>query len=216
MKITEEQLREIYPHCRYPEEWARPLSQAFDKFELNSPVRIAAFLGQVGVESAELNKIEENLIYSPQRIQAVWPSRFPTVEDALLYGRNPEKLANNVYANRLGNGPEKSGDGFRYRGRGILQITGKDNYALIGRLINLPSLVQRPDFLIDKKHAAASGCAFWQHNRLNDLADTIADNDLKARVKMITKKVNGGTHGLDKRIDFTERALFVLDEDFDA
>lgn len=216
MNITESQLRNIVPHCRYPEEWTRPLSQACERFEINTVPRIAAFLGQVAVESAELNRVEENLIYSPQRIVAVWPSRFASVEAALPYGRNPEKLANRVYANRMGNGPESSGDGFRYRGRGLIQVTGRGNYERVGNLLDLPSLVQQPDKLVNKKFAALSAAAFWADKKLNEIVDQVFEKDLERCVRLVTKTVNGGEHGLAQRLAFTSAAVTELDEGFDV
>lgn len=216
MKITEDAIRMILPFCRYPEEWVRPLTQACEKFEINTPARLATFIAQVGHESSHLNKLEENLIYSPQRIVAVWPKHFESVEAALPYGRNPEKLANKVYADRMGNGAEKSGDGFLFRGRGLIQITGRENYEKIGKMLDLPSLTQRPDFLTDKRHAAMSAAAFWADKKLNEEADKLGTSKLKTVVKNITKRVNGGLHGLDERVTFTERALAVFDEGFDV
>jgi len=216
MQVSLEQLKDILPHCRYPEDWVRPLNDAMFSREIaNKLQRVCAFLGQIAVESAELNRTEENLAYSPQRIMAVWPTRFKDLEEALAYGRNPERLGNKVYADRMGNGPVESGDGFRYRGRGLIQITGRSNYNRIGELMGLPALAEHPDKLVTPRYAALSAAVFWEDNGLNDIADTITAKNLKARVKAITKRVNGGVHGLDERLAFTEKALEVLDQGFE-
>ena len=193
----------------------KPLNMAMEKFEIDKNVqRVATFLGQIAVESAQMNRLEENLNYSRRRLQAVWPRRFPDAESTLKYGHNPERLANKVYANRLGNGPEQSGDGFRYRGRGLMQITGRDNYARMGRLMNLPTLIEMPDYLIEPRHAALSAAAFWNKNNLNHAADMLSTEDTHAIIRGITKRINGGTHGLENRVKFTHQALRVLDEGF--
>ncbi len=215
MKLTGSQIQQIMPQARFVETWVKPLNQAMEKFEIDRNVqRVAAFLAQIAVESAQMNRLEENLNYSRRRLQAVWPSRFPDAESTFNYGHNPERLANKVYANRLGNGPEQSGDGFRYRGRGLMQITGRDNYVKMGRLMNLPTLVEMPDYLIEPRHAALSAAAFWDKSNLNHAADMLSTEDMRAIVRGITKRINGGYHGLDERLNFTERALRILDEGF--
>ena len=216
MQLTVAQLQECLPRCRFPEEWIRPLNQAFERFNINTVQRIAAFLGQIAVESGQMHYLQENMSYRARRIVQVWPSRFATAEDAAPYARNPERLANKVYANRMGNGPENTGDGFRYRGRGLMQVTGRDNYTRMSRLINMPGLVDKPDYLLEPRYAAMSAAAFWESHGLNAEADELGNIKLEACVKIITRRVNGGTHGLDERIEFTERALSVLDEGFNV
>jgi len=179
-------------------------------------MRIAAFLGQIAHESGELKRVQEDLRYSPQRIHKMWPARFPTVESALKYGRNPERLGNVVYANRMGNGDEKSGDGFKFRGRGLMQITGRANYERMAKLLDLPALVDRPDYLLEPRYAALSAAAFWSDNGLNREADKIENEPLLNVVTTITKTINGGTNGLDERLEYTERALDYLDMEFAA
>lgn len=200
--ITEKQIRQIMPRCAYPGEWVRPLEQTCARFEINTPLRIAAFLSQLAVESAELNRVEENLTYSPQRISAVWPKRFPTTASARLYSRNPEKLANVVYANRLGNGNEASGDGYKYHGRGLIQVTGKENYEKVGLVLDL-QLTKYPEWLLQPINAALSAGAFWQLKELNTLAD-------KGDIVGLSKAVNGGEHGLEQRKAYYAKALEVL------
>lgn len=207
----------VAPQCRFPEEWVRPLNQAMDRFGISESVpRAAAFLGQVAYESQQLNVLQENLNYAPQRIVAVWPTRFPTLESALPFGRNPEKLANRVYADRLGNNKESSGDGFRYRGRGLLQITGRANYEEIGKRIDMPTLIEMPDYLVEHRHAAMSAAAFWDWQGLNELADTYTGKNLKRWVRAITKKVSGSYDTAPERTDFTRKALWALDKEMAA
>ncbi len=213
MLITKEILGHVFPHCRDPEQWVRPLEQAMDEFEINTKMRVAAFLGQIGHESSELNKVVENMIYRARRIHEVWKNRFPTIESAQPYARNPEKLANKVYANRLGNGDEGSGDGFLFRGRGLIQITGRENYDRIGELIGFPNLVQMPNHLQENKYAALSAAAFWADKGLNKKADALTDENFDNGMRFITKKVRGTETTWEDRKDFVVRALEVLPED---
>jgi putative chitinase len=216
LSITETDLRCVLQYCRYPEEWVRPLNDAMQKFGIaENEKRIAAFLGQIGVESSHLNHMQENMSYSPQRIFEVWSKRFESLEEALPYGRNPEKLANRVYADRMGNGPEQSGDGFRYRGRGLLQITGRANYKRVSELLDLPGLIEMPDHLCEPRIAALSAAAWWEDKNCNQLADAIDEDNLDEPVKKLTKRVNGGLRELEKRTKITELALDILTEDYD-
>lgn len=214
--INKAEILFVMPNCRHPEDWTRPLSQAMEKFQINNPMRKAAFIGQIAHESGELNRVQESLNYSPRRVMEVWPERFKDFAEATQFARNPEKLANRVYADRLGNGPEESGDGFFYRGRGLLQITGRANYTRMAELMDLPSIVTMPDKLTLPKYAAESAAAFWADKKLNELADDLAMDPIEDVVKAITRKVNGGLHGLEERINFTNFALEVLDVEFAA
>lgn len=152
------------------------------------------FLGQILHESGRLERVVENLNYSPERLMAVWPARFPTHAGAQLYARNPAKLAEKVYGGRLGN--DEPGDGARYIGRGLLQVTGKDNYRAVGKVLGL-DLVRFPDLLADPRTALLASIAWWEA-RIPDGA--------MGDVKRVTKLVNGGTHGLDDRVALTNRA----------
>lgn len=214
--IDKDEIQYIMPNCRFPEEWVRPLSQAMSRFHINTVQRKAAFLGQIAQESAELNTLQENLSYSPQRIVEVWPDRFADLEAAKPFARNPERLGNCVYADRLGNGSEASGDGFRFRGRGLIQVTGRANYARIGKLLDLPGLLQQPDSLLEPRYAALSAAAFWYDKKLNQAADEINGNKYKTVVRKITRTINGSDHGLDRRNEFTDRGLLILDREFAA
>lgn len=208
MKVTAQQLKIIMPKCN-TDQWLNALNQAMTKFEINTSARIAAFLAQVAHESSETTILSENLNYSAVRLTQVWPQRFPSVVLAQAYAKNPEKLANFVYAGRGGNGSSASGDGWRYRGRGLFQLTTKDNYRLAGQALSLP-LVDKPDLLLLPEVAALTAAQFWQRLGLNVLADhQVGDNDEKDFEK-ISIKINGGKVGLAERKRYWQLAKKVL------
>jgi putative chitinase len=188
------QLKAGMPTIKEPGGWVEPLNQALERFNITTTPRIAAFLAQLAVESQELNRLDENLNYTPARLTAVWPKRFPTVEAATPYAGNPHKLANFVYANRGGNGDEGSGDGYRYRGRGAIMVTFHDGYAKVQKALGVPCL-NCPDMLQTKTYAALSAALFWSDNELNFLADHDTESDFVT----ITRRINGGTTGLAQR-----------------
>jgi putative chitinase len=208
MKITAQQLKVIMPKCD-TEQWVNPLSQAMTRFEINTPSRIAAFLAQIAHESAETTILTENLNYSALRLTQVWPQRFPRLETALPYAKNPEKLANFVYAGRGGNGNAASGDGWRYRGRGLFQLTTKDNYRLAGLSLNLP-LVEKPDLVTSPEVAALTAAQFWQRLGLNVLADHQVGDDDEKDFEKISIKINGGKVGLTERKKYWQLARKTL------
>jgi putative chitinase len=192
--LSEAQLKAIYP--RAPGALISALvSQSgpvFQEFGISAlPNRLHYFLAQVGHESGGLTVTEENLNYSAQRLMAVWPKRFPNLAAAQPFAHNPEKLANKVYSNRMGNGPPESGDGFRYRGRGLIQITGKDGYGEVGVRIGL-NLVGEPDRAAAPADALRVACGFWKWKNINPACDA-------ADFVKVTKLINGGTVGLDDR-----------------
>jgi putative chitinase len=157
-----------------------------------SPERGAHILGQSHHESAGFKRVSEGLYYStPERIQAVWPSRFKTVADAEPYAKNPEKLADKVYGGRMGN----DGEGYKWRGRGFLQLTGKDNYSRFAADMNIGSVMDNPD-LVEDEYAFDTAVWFFKTNKLFDIAD---EGVTDAVIRKITKRVNGGTHGLSDR-----------------
>jgi putative chitinase len=183
-------IEELCPHGM---KFAQALDEAADRYSITSTLRAAHWLGQLAHESGGFARVVENLNYSADGLMRTWPSRFPTKAIADAYARQPEKIANKVYADRIGNGPEASGDGWRFRGRGLIQLTGKTNYHEASlaiyednRLLDRPELVEMPEA------AALTAGWFWHRKGLNALADK---NDTLA----ITKKVNGGTHGLADR-----------------
>jgi len=208
-ELTEQQLTLIMPGCTDPATWTAALNPAMARFEITSPERMAAFLAQIAHESGQLTRLSENLNYSAKRLMQVWPNRFPTMEKALQYERNPEKLANCVYAKRLSNGDETSGDGWRYRGRGLIQLTGRGNYRAASQGIGLP-LEEQPDLLLQPDPAALSAAWFWKSHGLNELADDRNEDNDTEDFKTITRRINGGTVGLKERTAFWERAKGVL------
>jgi len=168
---------------------------------IDTTARLAAFIAQVGHESGNFARIEENLNYSTEGLLATFKSRF-TPETALQYARNPEKIANYVYGNRLGNGSEASGDGWKYRGRGLIQITGKSNYYECGKGLSV-DLVSDPTLLLNPEFACRSAGWYWNRTNLNLIAD-------RGDIKEITKKINGGYIGLQDRVDRYNLALNSL------
>lgn len=206
MVITEEQFRELFPRNQNCHEWTEAINDILPDFEINTPKRVAAFLAQCGHESGGFSTLKENLNYSAQGLNNTFKKYFPTLASAEPYARNPEKIANKVYASRMGNGPESSGDGWKYRGRGPIQLTGKDNYRAFATdyFEDPETLLNDPDLLID--HIPTSLLAavwFWQKNKLNVQADA-------GDIKLMTKKINGGYIGLEDRIKHYEHALHVL------
>jgi putative chitinase len=164
-------------------------------FEINTPLRLAHFLAQCGHESAGFKAVNENLNYSAGALQSVFRKYFPDESTAAQYARKPEMIANKVYANRMDNGDEASGDGWKFRGRGYIQLTGKHNYTKFGQAIN-ENIIANPD-LVATKYPLLSAAWFWSSNGLNKLADEGATDEV---VTKITKRVNGGTIGLEDRI----------------
>ena len=198
--LTAQTIRKVFPQCPDPELWAQALAPAMARYGIDTPARMASFLAQTGHESAQFSRLNENLRYSSaKRLMQVWPKRFPSEAAAAPYVDNPEQLANFVYARRLGNGDASSGDGYRYRGRGILQITGRSNYAAVGQALGL-DLIGQPDLLLQPEHAAMSAAWFWDSRGLNALADDRTDDDDLEDFTRITRLINGGTVGLQQRL----------------
>lgn len=176
------------------------LPDTIAKFQLNTPLRLAHFLAQCGHESGGFKVFKENLSYSAKGLRGIFKKYFPTEAKANEYARKPEKIANLVYANRMGNGPESSGDGFKYCGRGALQLTGKSNYLAFGKAIN-EDLTKDPS-VVAGKYAILSAAWFFKVNKLNEISDQGATDEV---VSKITKRVNGGQIGiLDRQKHFRE------------
>jgi putative chitinase len=207
--ITPAQLTEFLPKLTRVDVWTSALNAAMERFEIVTPYRVSAFLAQVAHESGEFSRLTENLSYSSSRLCAVWPGRFPTVEAALPYERNPERLANYVYARRLGNGDVASGDGWRFRGRGLIQLTGRGNYRSCGIALALQLEVE-PERLESPFVAALAAAQFWQSRGLNHLADDQNDDNDDEDFISITKIINGGTAGLKSRQQYWARARAAL------
>jgi putative chitinase len=177
------------------------LATACERFEISEPQQIAMFLAQAAHESGKFKATSENLNYSKEGLHGTWPKRFPTVADAEPYHRQPEKIANKVYADRMGNGDEASGDGFKYRGRGFIQLTGKSNYQSFSNAINRPEIMDNPDLVAEPELAALSAAWFWNEHKLNAIASDVT---------AVTKKINGGTLGLADRSAHYTQALGVF------
>jgi putative chitinase len=194
-------LKRVFPDCSDADDWAAALDGALSRFHITTRDRVCAFLAQTSHESAHFRRLEESLYYrTPARLMAVWPKRFRDEASATPYVANPERLGNYVYALRMGNGDEASGDGYRYRGRGLIQLTGRSNYLQAGEALGI-DLVSTPDRLVAKDVAALSAAWFWDTRGLNALADhDKPDDDLEDFVE-ITRRINGGTVGLKERLE---------------
>lgn len=171
------------------------IQAAVDKFELKSPLRLAHFLAQCGHESGGFKAVRENLNYSAEGLTKIFPKYFPTLEAATPFAKQPEKIANKVYANRMGNGDEASGDGFKFRGRGYIQLTGRDNYKALSAAIQ-HDVVTNPE-AVATQFPMLSAAWFFHKNGLHKIAD---EGSTDIVVTKITKRVNGGTIGLQDRI----------------
>ena len=202
MELTLQQLKQLLPKNPYVEHWHRALSQLLPEYEINTPQRIAAFIAQCAHESGGFIFLSENLNYKAESLVKVFPKYFKDMATAQAYAKQPQKIANRVYANRMGNGDEASGDGWRYCGRGLIQLTGKDNYSWFAASIETP-VEQVSEYLETFEGAAQSACWFWETNNLNQWAD-------KGDILTMTKKINGGTIGLEDRIKHYNHALHVL------
>ena len=203
--ITKEQLKQLIPGNPYINEWHEALEQLLPDYEINTPQRIAAFIAQCAHESGGFRAIKENLNYKAATLRKIFPKYFPTDELAAAYASMPNKqeaIANRVYASRMGNGDEQSGDGYRYCGRGLIQLTGKNNYQAFADSIET-TVEDASEYLATFEGAAQSACWFWESNNLNRFAD-VGD------IRGLTKAINGGFIGLDDRIKHYNHALHVL------
>lgn len=203
MPVSLEKLNEAFADATEEDVtlYYEPFIKVAEQYEINTPERMAAFIAQIAHESMNLRATKENLNYSAQGLLKVFPKYF-TPQSAASYARNPEKIANKVYANRMGNGPEESGDGWRYRGRGLIQLTGKENHTNFANDMGM-TLDESLEYLDTPEGAMMSAGWFWNKRHLNDYAD-------RGDIKGISKRVNGGTIGLQERIDNYELALEVL------
>ncbi len=170
-----------------------------DKYEINTALRLAHFLAQVNHESNDMREIEENLNYSAKRLLQVFPKYFKTFDEAKMYEYRPQKIANRVYANRMGNGDEASGDGYKYRGRGLIMLTGKNNYSNFSKWLGIGDmLIKKTDFVIEnKEYIVLTAFYYWTTRKINNLI--IANSEQYDVCKKVTKVINGGYNGLDDR-----------------
>jgi putative chitinase len=196
--MTNEQLKALGIDFK----WLQPLNDTFIKYQINSPVRQAAFIGQCGHESNNFKTLEENLNYSASGLMRVWPSRFPDAATANKYANNPEAIANKVYGGRANLGNTQDGDGWKFHGRGLIQLTGRANYTVCGDALGQP-FTEHPELLLDPQWACMSAGWFFNRKQLNLLAD---NEDWKT----ITQRINGGTIGLDDRINRIHKAMDIL------
>jgi putative chitinase len=205
MQITREQLQQIIPRNPYIDQWVSALNQLLPDYGIDTPQRVAAFLAQCAHESGNFVFLKENLNYRAPSLRKIFPKYFPDDAIANQYASLPNKaeaIANRIYANRMGNGPEESGDGFRYCGRGLIQLTGRNNYeAFADSIESTPEEVSV--YLETFEGAVQSACWFWETNNLNQFADT---DDIKT----MTRRINGGFIGLEDRIKHYEHAKHVF------
>jgi putative chitinase len=201
--VTFEQLNEFFEDTDEDviQKYVDDLNAVMEFYEINNKKRISMFLAQVGHESGGLRTIKENLNYSADRLKVIFPKYFRGV-DPSGYARNPEKIANRVYASRMGNGDENSGDGYRYCGRGLIQLTGKSNYQAFAQDMGM-TLEEATEWMSTEEGACWSAGWFWDSRELNQVAD-------KGDVLTATKKINGGTIGLEDRKSHYEAALEIF------
>jgi len=205
MNLTLNQLQQLLPKNPYVQQWHGALSQLLPDYEINTAQRIAAFVAQCAHESAGFTALKENLNYRAATLRKIFPKYFPTDEIANYYASLPNKqaaIANKVYANRMGNGDESSGDGYKFCGRGLIQLTGRDNYSWFAASLDI-SVEEASEYLQTFEGAAQSACWFWETNGLNRWADA-------GDILTLTKKINGGTIGLEDRVKHYNHALHVL------
>ena len=198
--FTEDKFSQLISHNTA--EWYQALVNNLPLYEINTPERVAAFIAQCAHESGGFRRLKENLNYKWESLRRVFPKYFPTDDVAQEYAHKPEQIANRIYGSRMGNGDESSGDGFRYCGRGLIQLTGKNNYTKFAESIGM-AVEEVPSLLETYDGAVKSACWFWSSNNLNQWAD-VGD------ILTMTKRINGGTIGLEDRIKHYNHAMEVL------
>jgi putative chitinase len=200
--FTREQLQSVIGNNPDLDGWYDALSSVLPTYEIDSPQRVAAFIAQCTHESGGFKRLKENLNYKAESLRRVFPKYFPTDELAQEYAHKQEQIANRVYGGRMGNGDESSGDGFRYCGRGLIQLTGRNNYTKFAESVGM-AVEEVPALLETFEGAVKSACWFWKTNNLNLYADT-------GDILTMTKRINGGTIGLEDRIKHYNHALEVF------
>ena len=201
---TLDQLKQIVPGNPYIDHWYEALEQILPDYDINTPKRVAAFLAQCAHESGGFKAIKENLNYRPETLLKLFKKYFdaPTAQRYCAMPNKQEAIANRIYANRMGNGPEESGDGYRYCGRGLIQLTGKDNYNRYAQSLEI-SVEEASEHLTTFEGCVQSAAWFWEANNLNQYADS-------GDILTMTKRINGGTIGLEDRIKHYNHALHIL------
>jgi putative chitinase len=203
--LTLSQLKQLLPKNPYVEHWHRALSQLLSDYDINTPNRIAAFVAQCSHESGGFMVLKENLNYKAATLRKIFPKYFPNDQIANDYASRPNKqvaIASKVYANRMGNGDEASQDGWKFCGRGLIQLTGKSNYQAFADSLEM-DINDVPEYLATFEGASQSACWFWETNKLNQWADA-------GDILTLTKRINGGTIGLEDRKKHYDHALHVL------
>jgi len=203
--ITKEQLAQLIPGNPYLDQWCNALNEILPEYGIDTPQRVAAFVAQCAHESGNFRALKENLNYRWETLRKLFSKYFPTDELAKAYASMPNKqeaIANRIYASRMGNGDEHSGDGFRFCGRGLIQLTGRDNYTFFAGSLDIP-VEEAAEYLQTFEGAVQSACWFWETNNLNQWAD-------KDDILTLTKRINGGTIGLEDRKKHYEHAKHVL------
>jgi putative chitinase len=200
--FTKEKLAQIIPGNPHLDHWYEALCEILPDYDINTVPRVSAFLAQCAHESGGFRAIKENLNYKAASLTKVWPKYFPNIDVANAYAQQPEKIANRAYANRMGNGPEESGDGWKFCGRGLIQLTGKDNYSRYAQSTE-QTLDEASEHLTTFEGCVQSAAWFWEANNLNQFADS-------GDILTMTKRINGGTLGLEDRQNHYAHAIHVL------
>lgn len=200
--FTQDKLQQIIPKNPYVDHWFEAISTILPEYNINTVPRVAAFLAQCAHESAGFTALRENLNYRAESLMRVWPKYFPNLSVAQKYAHNQQAIANRAYANRMGNGDETSGDGWKFCGRGLIQLTGRNNYTSFAESLEI-DVDEASEYLGTFEGAVQSACWFWESNNLNALAD-------KGDMVTLTIRINGGKLGLEDRIKHYNHALHVL------
>ena len=201
-EFTKQQLKEMIPKNPYVDQWFEAIYEILPEYEITTPQRVAAFLAQCAHESGGFVFLKENLNYKAASLRRVFPKYFTDDATAAAYAGKQEMIANRVYANRMGNGDEASGDGWRYCGRGLIQLTGKNNYTFFAASLDIP-VEEASEYLQTFEGAVQSACFFWEQNKLNQWADA-------GDILTLTKRINGGTIGLEDRQKHYNHALHIF------
>jgi putative chitinase len=203
--FTAEQLAKCISKNKNSQEWYDGLYEQLPKFGIVTPARVAGFISQCQHESADFTVLTENLNYGAKGLMSIFKKYYQDEALAKAHERKPQLIANRVYSGRMGNGPESSGDGWKYRGRGLVQLTGRSNYTQCSRdLFGDDCLVDDPDLLLNPEWAILSACWFWHKNKLNDICD-------RGDVVLLSKRINGGTIGLADRIHHWNKCLELFE-----